>query len=1085
MLEMVYCPDWNVLSAFTCDRIVTDGKKKLGGRIWIVPEQFSFETERSLCAAGGAQISRYAEVLSFSRLADRALAVCGGIARPTADQGGRIMALGAAVEQVRTKLQFFARSARKADFLVQLLSMVDELKTCRMGSNQLYAAAQKLEGALAVKTEELALLLEAYETVCSHGAQEPRDRLELLCAHIAQRGFGEDFHLYVDGFFGFTAIELEILGAFLAQGIPVTVCLCCDDLFHGAQVFADVRRAAANLMHLAETCGTEIRQVELPASDHPLSGVALSAFTGQKEEDASGLCLYPCQTSSEEASAICGEILSHVRSGGRYRDIAVACADPEGLTPILEAEFIHCGIPAFFAGKTPALRTPILSAVLCAVRAASGRMEQADVLAWLKSDCAPLEQEECDLLENYVLLWDLNGERWQQEWVLHPRGFGYALEDDDRQMLAMLNALRETCISPLIALRTAMQKDDTVGQYVQAVYDFLCRTQFSERLERRLSRLEADGSLQLYQVTRQLYELLLHALEQLYAVQYSIQTSPEEFVRLLEILLSQYQVGAIPGTLDAVIVGTPEQLQHRASRQLYLCGCIDGSFPPVSSGGSLLNEAERSRLRQAGVVLAPDENQQMDRAMVSAYATLCAPSEKLWLSAAGEQHAYLFDTLCKLYPEARQTTFSSPDDATVQTLGLYLAKGGEVISPPEEALAYRDWLQAAVCYDFGSLAEKDVQGLYGSTLSLSASRIDRYAACRFSFFLQDGLKARERKAASFDAPIYGTFVHYVLEQTLREVKRLGGMKKISDAQLQGIADVHMKDYLLKWVDPVLLASPRFSYLLHRNFAEVSQVVQVLGDELRQSEFIPTDFELTFAPGQTLPPVEIHTPQHNARISGAVDRVDLFEAGGYTFFRVIDYKTGKKSFDYTELLERRGLQMLIYLFALQKNGTQYYGKALHPAGVLYVPARDSLLYFSQCPPEGTDTQAERLENHRRKGLLLNDSLLLQAMEPCGEDNPKLLPYKIKKDGPDGDLMDLEQLSMLKRYVNHELEALTDEIYTGLVTPNPYFRGANSSCSYCPYESVCHPDLCPSTPRSLASTGAKEFWARLAQKEAQHG
>ena len=1085
MLEMVYSPDWNALSAFACGRIVADGKKELGGRIWIVPEQFSFETERSLCAAGGARISRYAEVLSFSRLADRALAVCGGIARPTADQGGRIMALGAAVEQVRSKLQFFARSARKADFLMQLLSMVDELKTCRMGSEQLYAAAEKLEGALAVKTGELALLLEAYEAICAHGAQDPRDRLELLCDHIAQRGFGKDYHIYVDGFFGFTAIELEILGAFLAQGTPVTVCLCCDGLFHGAQVFADVRRAAGNLMHQAERSGAEIRQMALPASTHPISAVALSAFTGKKEESAPGLCLYPCQTSSEEARAICGEILSHVRSGGRYRDITVACADQEALSPILEAEFARCGIPAFFAGKTPALRTPILSAVLCAVRAASGRMEQADILAWLKSDCAPLEQDACDLLENYVLLWDLSGERWQQEWVLHPRGFGYELDEDDRQTLAMLNSLREVCISPLIALRTAMQNGDTVGQYVQAVYDFLCRTHFSERLERRLSRLEADGLLQLHQVTRQLYELLLHALEQLYAVQYSIPSSPEEFVRLLEILLSQYQVGAIPGTLDAVIVGTPDQLQHRASRQLYLCGCVDGSFPPVSSGGSLLNETERSRLRQAGVVLAPDENQQMDRAMVSAYATLCAPSEKLFLSAAGEQRAYLFDTLCKLYPDALQTVVPSPDDATVRTLGLYLARGGKAASPPEEAIAYRDWLHKAADYDFGGLSEKDVQGLYGSTLHLSASRIDRYAACRFSFFLQDGLKAKERKAASFDAPIYGTFVHYVLEQTLREVKQLGGMKNISDVQLQGIADVHMKDYLTKWVDPVLLASPRLSYLLHRNFTEVSQVVQVLGDELRQSRFIPTDFELTFAPGQPLPPVEIHTPRHNASISGAVDRVDLFEEGGYTFFRVIDYKTGKKSFDYTELLERRGLQMLIYLFALQKNGTQYYGKALHPAGVLYVPARDSLLYLSQRPPEGTDTQAERLGNHRRKGLIMNDTLLLQAMEPSGEEQPKLLPYKLKKDGPDGDLMDLAQLSMLKRYVNRELEALTDEIYAGSVTPNPYFRGTSGACSYCPYESACHPDLCRSTPRSLSSTGAKEFWAHLAQKEAQHG
>lgn len=1086
MLHIVYGPDWHELSRFAREEIVRNAKEGCRGQVLLVPEQFSFETERALCEAGGARISRFAEVLSFSRLAERSLSLCGGIARPVMDQGGRVMALASAVEQVRPKLKFYARSAGKADFLLQMLSIVDELKCYRIDSRLLSEASLCLEGTLAVKTQELALLLEGYEARCSLGMQDPRDRLQLLCDHIRERGFGKELHLYVDGFFGFTALEVEILEAFLAQGTEVTVCLCCDDLFDGAGVFSSVRRTARILMNTADRAHVKVMPQPLGGELMPLRAVALSAFTRRGADSADGLALYTCCSPRAEVEAICADILQHVRRGGRYRDIAVACADTANLKPILEAEFSRLSIPAFFAEKRPALRTPMIHAVLCALRAAGGRMEREDVLGWLKSDCAPLSAEECDLLENYAILWDISGELWQHEWTFHPRGFDYDLEPQDRSALETLNGLRLRAIAPLVRLRRRLQKGCTVGDFVKAAYEFLEKTDFAGGVSRCIEKLEAEGQVQAVQVTRQLYELLIHALEQLYAVQIDAPGSGEEFVRLMEVLLSQYQVGAIPAVMDAVTVGECAALQHREAKHLYLCGCTDGNFPRVAGGGSLLNEQERSRLRAVGVELAPDENEQMDRTMTESYLLLCAPSERLCLSVGEEQHAYLFDTLCKLYPDAVSGASAAlaPDYAKAKTLGLRLVHEDGAFAAPQEALDYRDFLRRAAGYDFGSLSRAEVQGLFGKALRLSASRIDRYAACRFSFFLRDGLRAEERKAAAFDAPVYGTFVHYVLEHTLREVKDLGGVHAIEEPKMQAIAARCMEDFLKMKVDPLLLKSERFSYLLRRNFTEISNVLSVMWSELRNGEFVPSDFELTFASGGTLRPVAVHTAENSAVISGAVDRVDLFETGGQTFFRVVDYKTGKKSLDYTDLLEGRGLQMLIYLFALKQQGPDYYGRPIHPAGVLYVPAHDDFLFLPRRP--GTaEEEKSRMESHRREGLLLNDPLLLQAMEPCGDQSPRLLPYKMKKDGPSGDLMNLGQLKEMESYVNHTLGDMTDAIFGGSVMPNPYVRGSVGACSYCPYGSVCHRDVCENEVRSLRATQGTEFWARLAQKEAQHG
>ena len=58
-------------------------------QILIVPEQHSHSMERQLCAIGGSRVSLFAEVLSFTRLANRVFSVYGGLAAPALDGGGR------------------------------------------------------------------------------------------------------------------------------------------------------------------------------------------------------------------------------------------------------------------------------------------------------------------------------------------------------------------------------------------------------------------------------------------------------------------------------------------------------------------------------------------------------------------------------------------------------------------------------------------------------------------------------------------------------------------------------------------------------------------------------------------------------------------------------------------------------------------------------------------------------------------------------------------------------------------------------------------------------------------------------------
>ena len=91
MLTLLCGADRLATSAALLCAVRTRAEAGKGGNILIVPEQYSHETERALCRAGGDTISRYAEVLSFTRLASRVSSIYGGVCEEYLDEGGRLL----------------------------------------------------------------------------------------------------------------------------------------------------------------------------------------------------------------------------------------------------------------------------------------------------------------------------------------------------------------------------------------------------------------------------------------------------------------------------------------------------------------------------------------------------------------------------------------------------------------------------------------------------------------------------------------------------------------------------------------------------------------------------------------------------------------------------------------------------------------------------------------------------------------------------------------------------------------------------------------------------------------------------------
>lgn len=99
----------------------------------------------------------------------------------------------------------------------QLGALMEELLTSCVTPDALHTAAARLEGRLAQKVTELALLYESYLSVCKTGRGDPVTRQMRLCELLDETEFLDGREVFLDGFSDFTALQMQIIRAILAH----------------------------------------------------------------------------------------------------------------------------------------------------------------------------------------------------------------------------------------------------------------------------------------------------------------------------------------------------------------------------------------------------------------------------------------------------------------------------------------------------------------------------------------------------------------------------------------------------------------------------------------------------------------------------------------------------------------------------------------------------------------------------------------------------------------------------------------------------------------------------------------------------
>ena len=387
------------------------------------------------------------------------------------------------------------------------------------------------------------------------------------------------------------------------------------------------------------------------------------------------------------------------------------------------------------------------------------------------------------------------------------------------------------------------------------------------------------------------------------------------------------------------------------------------------------------------------------------------------------------------------------------------------------------------------LEKEKVKLLYGEKNYFSVSRIEKYEECPFAYFVQYGLKAKERKTFTFSSPDLGSFMHNVLDNFSKlvdknEIKWADLDKNWCETNISTIVEKQAEEGSSGYI---LNSTPRYKYFTERLKRVLKRTIFVIVEQMKNSGFEPFGYEVSFGFNEgDYPPIQVELSTGEiVNLVGRIDRVDKLITEGEEFYRIIDYKSGNKDFKLSDVYYGLQIQLLTYLDAMLTNESY----AIHRSQF----SQQVYLYFKIDDPvikAKNNLDEEELEKAimkalKMKGLLLADTKIIREMDRNIQGASLVVPASIKKDGELGSRSSVatkEQFEMLLKHVKENLINTCEEMLSGEIDIKPYKKKDITPCAYCEYSAICQfdPTLKENTYKIIKDRKDQEIWELLSNE-----
>ena len=1020
----------------------------------LVPSQETLRTELMILDELGLEGSFQIEVLSPARLRERVFERAGRPRRTVLDERGKRMVLCGILEEERENLRVYARTAVCGpEHLAALLSeLIACLKLSGQDAETALRKAQDFPEPLRGKMTELARLYARYEERLAGRLTDAEELLFEEEKRLPLSRVTEDAEVFAAGFDVVTPSLARQL-VMLARETEVSLFIESDrNAAPDGSLFAPVNASLERLAEEAGKAGLSCEKIRVESGLRAAEEIAhlernLFALGGKAlEGEPRSVRLIAASSPLREAHLICSAMRRLLFSGVQSQDIAVMYPAGSPCAALLPPVAARYGLSVYLAEKRPAAGHPLVRYSLAALAlAGEGTWRVPEFAECAKSGFTGLSDEEADRLVAYCESMELRGSQLT-------RPFVYRMDASmtDEQLLSLENSRRKVA-EPILAFRKRLRGAEGRDAVLSACLDHLSAIGALPTLEAMCAELAGKGFESEAQDCLQIWNALMDTMDQLH------ETLPESASadlvrRLLSGGLSALSLSALPPAEGAVLCGEIGNLRPGQIRHLFLAGMNDreGSEP-----GGFFTADERARLEKSGVYLGFSVRERAALSSLDLLKAMSSAGERLTVSfsRSDESGRALREgegirALRRCFHGLRESggteeelrAMLAASGPAAESLCLYaqdLSKKGNEPAADFAGVAAalyateqgkRDLTAALLQMEKkpkGRLSPAVSRALYGERgETVSATRMETFAACPFLYYTSYGLRLRQRREKAADPGTVGTLMHEAMEKFLAAAAAHPAFPALPEEVAESLCREADRDLIAAWRKSPYGESRRGEAMAERISRRIFRSARSMLRQFEEGGFRPLRGELAFGDGD-VPPLVIDLPDSSAVfLRGRIDRVDLADLpGGGRAIRIVDYKSGKKKPDPVRLYCGLQLQLALYMAAALSvlPGTE-------PAGFCYCRLSD--------PKPSSDTRDPKEA----------ECLIEAEMRPEGL-------FVGAPDGKKKNRVTREEMAAILRFAREKAAELALQAASGVIDALPFGDGDDMPCGNCAARAVC--------------------------------
>ena len=1053
----------------------------------ITPEQFSFTAERKLMETVNKNAVINAEVITLTRMAYRVLNDIGGEIKQSLSKCGKAMLVYSILNKYKKELEFLGKSNENIDLVIRTIT---EFKKHGITINNLKDEMEKTQDAyLKTKLSDMILLYENFENKIVDNYIDDTDLLTILVKHLDEVEFIKNSIIYIDEFAGFTHQEYEIIKGLIKYAKQVNITICVDNLNPAINPDTDIYYSnKITLYKLIDLVNENNFKLEEPVflkdqyrfKTKELKHLANNIYEIQStkyEENVENIRLFLAKNPYSEIENIAKEIKKLVRDKKiRYKDISIITKNIDTYASLVRAIFKQYEIPVFIDEKRDLNQNIIIQYVLSILEILVKNFSSESVFSYVKLGFCEIDEDEIFKLENYCNKWGIKQNKWKKDFNIE------AEDKSKKQEVERLNELRKQIIMPLIELKESIKKEKTAINVTKSLYEFIQNQKIEEKVISRISKLEEEKNIDLSNEYKSSYQVLIEILDEIVLIFNEEKISLDNYSKILKIGLKNSGLGKIPGTQDQVTFGDVNRSRSHKVKNIFIIGLNDGVFPSVRKDEGFLNDADREILKQDGIELAKGTLEQLYEDNFNIYKAFTTAENQLYLSYVSTDSeskslrpSMLINKIKKMFPKLieksdvinkeydlfnKEVTYEelienidkirngeSIDKIWYEIYNYYKSQNEwkEKLFEDLEGLKYSNLPN--------QIKKANIDKLYGNKLNTSVSQLERYRSCPFSYYLQYGLKLKEKEELKIQSFNTGSFMHETIDEFfeyVREEQIL--LTQIEEDKIKEIVSQIIDKNLNLSKNYIFTATAKYKVLVKRLKRIVSKALKYIIETLIYSDFDIEGTEIEFNKKGKYPPIVLELDNgKKVEITGKIDRIDTADSDDGKYLRIIDYKSSSKNIDLNEVYAGLQIQLLTYTDAICK------AEDIMPAGVFYFSLLEQMI---KADKKVSDEEIEDMirKNFRMKGLILADVKIIKMNDnTLKTGSSKMVPAAITQSGTVNEKwtngVNKEQFKILQDYIDKTIKDISKEILSGKIDLKPYNKKGKTPCEYCSYKSIC--------------------------------